>query len=507
MHTSKRLFICCDGTWNSPSQLYGGIPVPTNVRKFFTALVEGVCPDGATQARYYHPGVGTTGWLMGRLWDGAIGSGLSRNIKSAYHWLAQQYEPGDDVFLVGFSRGAYTVRSLTGMIAHAGLWERPTWQQVREAYDLYRLRTADGRHARFKAEYRAQPGNRGSIPVHFVGVWDTVGSLGIPKIKIFASRNRFHDPRLSRFVRHARHALALDELRAPFTASLWEQDEPLPEGHSLKQVWFPGVHADVGGGYRETTLSDIALTWMMDEARALGAVFVPHFVDQISKGNPQGVAHMSDKGFFGMVGIEPRSIPPIEPGGRAHSCQSVHASALSRQALPPIEQAPYRPTVKLAVGERAGPFEIYAREKWNFTPLYLEAGATYRFRAHGQWVDWYQRSGPEGSVRNPLHGLWVLLKEPCPIHLLNPLSETMQWLFFWTRRLVTAPWMALVGAVGDAGNPDVSGEPACMTQFAIGAGTDYTPRNGGYLYAYGNDAKLFYYNNRGCVNLEVERIA
>jgi hypothetical protein len=503
----KRLFVCCDGTWNSPSQIDGGLPVPTNVRKFFVALREGPCSDGVVQERYYHPGVGTTGWLLARLWDGFLGTGLSRNIQSAYYWLAHHYCPGDEIFLIGFSRGAFTVRSLTGMISHSGLWESPSWKRVAEAYGNYRIETADGADAGFKRAYRDQPGNRGAVPVHFVGVWDTVGALGVPFIELLASRNRFHDPRLSPNVRHARHGLALDELRAPFSASLWEQKEPLPPGNTLQQVWFPGVHADVGGGYRETELSDIAMHWMLDEARAAGAEFEPQFVRQIPPGDPQGVAHLTDKGFFGLLGLMPRSVPAVLPGSTGHSGQSVHASALSRQDDPPIEQAPYRPTRRLAIGEKSEPMEIYAREKWNATPLYLEAGATYRFSAHGEWMDWYQKSGPAGTARNPWHGLAVLLKEPRWIHLLNPLTETVQWLLFWARRSVTAPWMALIGAVGDAGNPQVHGMPAKMTQFTIGAQTVQTPENGGYFYAFANDARPMHYNNRGCVTVEVERIA
>jgi len=112
-----RLFVCCDGTWNAPTDVQDGVPVPTNVVRFYNALAD-VDANGIRQLRYYHPGVGTeeVSWL-GRAWAGSTGAGLARNIKSAYYWLAENFRPGDEIYLLGFSRGAFTVRSLSGFLS------------------------------------------------------------------------------------------------------------------------------------------------------------------------------------------------------------------------------------------------------------------------------------------------------------------------------------------------------------------------------------------------------
>jgi uncharacterized protein (DUF2235 family) len=141
------LVVCCDGTWNTPDDVEGGVPAPTNVRKLFNAL--GKDDEGGTpQQTYYHPGVGTEGGLRDHLLGGSIGEGLDRNIKSAYQWLAFNYRHGDNIFLFGFSRGAFTVRSLTGMIERAGLLNiaepklasDEAWKRIDLAFDCYRNR-------------------------------------------------------------------------------------------------------------------------------------------------------------------------------------------------------------------------------------------------------------------------------------------------------------------------------------------------------------------------------
>src|SRR5439155_9629485 len=196
----KRLFVCCDGTWNAPTDLHDGVPVPTNVCKFYNAIadVDNSSPGNSIQQlRYYHPGVGTNESWMRRVWDGAVGNGLARNVRSAYKWLGDNYAAGDDIFVLGFSRGAFTARSVVGFINRCGLPAAPGWDLVSQAFSLYRLdpkapATIEAL-ARFKRDHPSAP----QLEIHFVGVWDTVGALGIPKtlnpLDIDWHNNRFHD--------------------------------------------------------------------------------------------------------------------------------------------------------------------------------------------------------------------------------------------------------------------------------------------------------------------------
>ncbi|MDF3010573.1 MAG: hypothetical protein K0S03_1369, partial [Burkholderiales bacterium] len=220
----KRLILCCDGTWNSADQERNGTPCPTNVVKlgYRVAKRDGDIP----QLIYYDQGVGT-GNTLDRASGGAFGDGLEENIHDAYRFLVANYEPGDELYLFGFSRGAFTVRSIGGMIRKCGILERP--MQFRKSCSLI----------------HEEP-----IPIRMIGVWDTVGSLGIPLrgLRWLTRReHQFHDTELSGSVQVACHALAIDERRAPFAPTLWDY-KPKP-GQQVEQVWFCGAHSDVGGGY------------------------------------------------------------------------------------------------------------------------------------------------------------------------------------------------------------------------------------------------------------------
>lgn len=264
----KRIVLCFDGTWNHPDEtsLSEEERVESNVRRFFESVLP-VAPDGVQQAAWYNQGVGTAWW--NRALGGAFGSGLDLHIMEGYRHLAETYEDGDEVYILGFSRGAYTARSLVGMIRNCGL-VRPALAPVQTAvaYGIYRARD-DGPDSRTARVFRRTFGRE--IPIHFVGVWDTVGALGIPLE--FANRlnlefYEFHDTRLSGIVRNACHAIAVDEHRAAYDVALWDPAEA--PGQRLEQRWFAGAHADVGGGYDDRRLSDITLRWMQDKAAAAG---------------------------------------------------------------------------------------------------------------------------------------------------------------------------------------------------------------------------------------------
>jgi hypothetical protein len=503
------LVVCCDGTWNTPAEMDHGLPAPTNVVKLSNALVH----DEA-QSAYYHPGVGTGRNWWSRLVGGGTGEGLDQNIMSAYRWLAGHYRPGDRIFLFGFSRGAYTVRSLGGLITKCGLLdlaalkpEDKPWPRVDAVFAAYRkgVDFANPNDYAFHNAPAGQPAKE-TTPIHFIGVWDTVGALGIPDdlplLGLFegADKYRFHDTALSRMVANARHAVALDEKRASFAPTLWSSADPTKT--VLKQLWFPGVHGDVGGGYFETALSDGALAWMMAEAEACGLKLRPGVVAQLAP-NALGIVHDSCTGVFKALRTKPRTAPPI-PQGRA----VLHDSTLTRNQNPPLAQGDYWPTVAAGavVGNR---IHIYAAERWNFTGLYLEAGRAYEFKASGEWVDGKDRFSPAGHEANGLHLGDVARAFSSGLGEAETTFKVITGRdadFWWTRRVEQAPWFALIGYVANPNGEDAK-TLATGETFSIGEGTAFTPKFGGYLHCYANDAWQAYANNRGSVVLTVTKIA
>ncbi len=266
---NKRLVLSFDGTWNTPEHEDRGDLAPTNVLKMHISIPK-VSTAGVTQSTRYFKGVGTN-WYD-RVRGGAFGLGLDKIIREGYKFLIRNYEEGDDLYLFGFSRGAYIARSLVGLIRNSGLLKNvaSSWRLNRlidEAYELYRTRD-EGPDTPAAKSFRARYARE--ITIKFLGVWDTVGALGIP-IDSFDRFNRrffeFHDTRLSGIVENAFHALAIDEYRPPFKPTLWAASEPTA-GQTMEQRWFIGAHANVGGGYRDSYLSDLALHWMQQKARA-----------------------------------------------------------------------------------------------------------------------------------------------------------------------------------------------------------------------------------------------
>jgi uncharacterized protein (DUF2235 family) len=259
---SKRIIFCCDGTWDDSGK-------NTNVYKFYKAL-----QVSADQVPYYDDGVGSDGNPIERLTGAAFGLGLYQKIKDAYSKISQVYEKGDDVYLYGFSRGAYTARSLAGMIAVCGL---PTKDfsngVVDDAFNVYRAAKAD--RPALLAALNASC-DLFDAPITMVGVWETVGALGIPSVfgGVDPLIYGFLDTNLHPDVKNAYHALSIDERRSEFPATLWTSQAP---GQTVEQVWFAGVHCDVGGSYPDdpdgTALADITLAWMIKKASDLGLTF------------------------------------------------------------------------------------------------------------------------------------------------------------------------------------------------------------------------------------------
>jgi len=289
----KRIAFCADGTWDSAAK-------HTNVYKFYKALL--TCGD---QIPLYDDGVGADGNPIVKLVGGAFGTGLWKKIKDGYSKISHVYEAGDQVFLFGFSRGAFTARSLAGMIAASGLPTKNfTDDMVEKAFDAYRDKV--NREEKLKGLANCAMDNNPDI--RMVGVWDTVGSLGIPSAigAIDPIAYGFLDTCLNSKIRNAYHALAIDERRAQFPPTLWS-GQPAA-GQTLEQVWFTGAHSDVGGGEPDdlpgtTALSDITLGWMMSKASGLGLQFDSAILKQYTMPLDPGYAldkfHESWKVFCG----------------------------------------------------------------------------------------------------------------------------------------------------------------------------------------------------------------
>jgi len=312
----RRLVVCCDGTWKAAEA-----KAPTNI-VYLSRAVLPVARDGVSQPLFYDPGVGT-GTLTDRITGGAFGQGVSDNIKDAYRWLVYNYAPGDEVFVFGFSRGAYTARSLVGLIRKCWLLHKRHADLLPQAYDIYRRRgdEVDGEEAgAFRIPHCRQ------IDIHFLGVFDTVGALGVPVAGLRGltlRRYQFHDPRLSSIVKHAFHAVAIDEQRKPFRPTLWETKPGTQQ--VVEQVWFCGVHSDVGGGYPERGLSDVTLRWMLTKAAGAGLQFDERYLADLVTPDPLGVLHDSHTGLYNVTGTFERPIG-IDPSG----CESVSSSAVAR---------------------------------------------------------------------------------------------------------------------------------------------------------------------------------
>lgn len=276
----KRLVICCDGTWQ---RLYEG--VLTNV----ALTARSIAPrdaKGNPQIVFYSEGVGAS--LSGlSMWQGMTGDDLDDHLLEAWLFINLNYEPGDQLYLFGFSRGAYTVRSLAGMLRKIGILRRAHVDKADMALDIYRNQKigADSdetdrfRRAhciawpRLSAPFTEPPVD---LRIRYLGVWDTVGQLGIPRVLPFAvginEQYQFHDTALSRSVQAARHAVAIDERRKAFAPTLWSNLDAFNTPGApprVAQMWFPGDHGGVGGG-PSRGLSNCALMWVLEGAEAVG---------------------------------------------------------------------------------------------------------------------------------------------------------------------------------------------------------------------------------------------
>lgn len=295
----KRIIFCFDGTTNTLSAEH-----PTNV-VLMAESIKATASDDTPQLVYYDEGVGTG--KLDRIRGTLFGVGLVDNIEEAYRFLIFNHEPDDEIFIFGYSRGAYTARSFAGFIRHVGVLDSDNAKQIEKALNLYKAAMSDDgddhiEALRFRARYSKkicvsdydedwrneyvdgyEKGQSAKLNIKYVGVWDTVGALGVPNILPFAAwlnrKKGFHDVRLTSKVGSARHALALDEKRKLFRPTIWGNINELNTDKSFssydikapyQQKWFPGVHGSVGGGGPLRGLSDNALSWVITGARRAG---------------------------------------------------------------------------------------------------------------------------------------------------------------------------------------------------------------------------------------------
>ena len=313
----KNIVICCDGTMGK----YGTKSENTNVVRLFERLI----PDCRDQISYYDPGVGTYSPLrtpLGRLiqnWiESVVGYGVKGNVSEAYKYLMNHYEHGDKVYLFGFSRGAHTVRVLAGLIHKCGLLTKGSDNLIPHAVRVYYEKNNDEIAADFRRTF-----SRKDCKPYFIGVWDTVASVG------WVWRNYFKDRKLNADVSYGYQALAIDEKRSHFEPSIWDE-KVIPQGQAIEQVWFPGFHADVGGQKACRSISDIPLKWMAENAEAKGLKLLPSWSDDLIP-DPAGEIKQSWKWFWCLILPRKRTI---------QESAKIHLSARERLSSPKCRYAP-----------------------------------------------------------------------------------------------------------------------------------------------------------------------
>lgn len=291
---NKRIVICADGTWNRPEQNLKK-DFPTNVLQLARA-VKPIGKDHVPQQVFYDWGVGS---YYDPVVGGATGKGVHKNIMDDYRYIVQNYSPGDDLYLFGFSRGAYTIRCLCGLINNCGIIKRPNASLIQKAFNHYKRNgPAFSPEGKKSVEFRNQH-SHDSREVKFVGVWDTVGAMGIPMsfLGLFDDKDEFYDTKIGKNIQIARHAMAIDEHRKDFEPTIWRPRENM----DLKQVWFAGAHADIGGSYKPdhdgSVLSHNSLNWMIKEAGESGLTIEDHLTDMI-KASPLATLHKSRRSFY-----------------------------------------------------------------------------------------------------------------------------------------------------------------------------------------------------------------
>jgi uncharacterized protein (DUF2235 family) len=365
--TGKNLVVLSDGTGNSSAKAQ-----KTNVWRLFQALDQA----GTHQVAQYDDGVGTSSNRYLALLGGAFGWGLKRNVLDLYKFVCRNYRPGDRIYGFGFSRGAFTIRVLTGLISREGLvsfrTEAELDRHAAEAYRAYRRKSFHRRspivllsralrdlflgirnRIQRRQMYQAIERDSRRPRVHFLGVWDTVEAYGVPvrelkrAIDLFVWPLLFGDCKLPPVVDHAFHALSLDDERSTFHPLLWDEldeaervargdrgkNNDIPATSRITQVWFAGVHSNVGGGYPEDQLSLVSLRWMMARASDHGLLLEEASVARVeAEQSPYARLYDSRKGFASYYRYAPRRVEVLECQDGSKIWPIIHGSVVMRMA-------------------------------------------------------------------------------------------------------------------------------------------------------------------------------
>lgn len=303
---SKRIILCEDGTWlnSDNNSLKDALSIPSNITRLSRAI-KSVSSDGIPQIVYYHFGVGGSSGsfkILNRL-AGFNGDGIGEIIREGYEFVCNNYSLGDEIFLFGFSRGAYTARSIAGLIDNIGVLTKDGLPYLAEIYrdvknehdENYRPRHPDipfpdkppASDPAYKEQLQRRRMTILDVRIKVVGVWDTVGALGVPKVPLLTRLRlqsttmhefRFHDTALCDCVEYAFQALSLDERRASFQPCLWEKLED--NQTNLRQVWFPGAHSNIGGGYDDQQIATITFAWMVAQCQPFLDFDLDYVIDQ-----------------------------------------------------------------------------------------------------------------------------------------------------------------------------------------------------------------------------------
>jgi uncharacterized protein (DUF2235 family) len=313
----KRIVALIDGTWNKE-----GSGADTNVAKLDSAnqiqtFIQATAADGTPQHVHYHDGVGSEGDFLQKVLGGANGLGLKKIIQEVYECIVTDYASGDELYIFGFSRGAYAARALAGLIGASGIQRKLDANVFEVAWRHYRVapaarnqpQTAGMSDQKTLAAYNALAAKQSfhdTRTITCVGVWETVGSYGIPAGIGLAPLARyftliilgFHDTSFGDHIKVGLHAVAVDEHRRPFVPTFWTIPKgEEPKGH-VEQTWFAGAHSNVGGGYTDSSLSDQALIWMIARVQALtGLEFDVAAIRSNTKPNIGGVVVDSTQGW------------------------------------------------------------------------------------------------------------------------------------------------------------------------------------------------------------------
>ena len=393
----KKIVLLSDGTGNSAAKRH-----KTNIWRLYDSLDL----RRRDQIAMYDDGVGSRRFLPFKLLGGAFGWGLKRNVIELYKFLCRNYDKGevsrppDKIYLFGFSRGAFTVRILAGLLDRCGLCtdfesERDLHRKAYANYAIYREHYGGFRLSRLfpRIRFRALTKDRSRLEsavlprVEFIGVWDTVDAYGLPFDELtrlvdrFIFPLRFPNNRLSERVRKACHAVSIDDERQTFHPVLWDESNE-NEHTRIEQVWFPGVHSDVGGGYPRHRLALVSLDWMISKVEATvgdegGLVFLDNLREAYrrrSDGN--GIQHDSRAGLSAYYRYMPRNIDKLcRDAGTAdgdNNLPRIHRSAFERIRENVVPYAPTGLPMRyrlVSTDGNSGPFETDAERVKRFAAM------------------------------------------------------------------------------------------------------------------------------------------